>query len=218
MDNTYFSYVPEAPDNIGASFFKSISFLAVFLILTPITLSVSVFSLVYLSYRSLPDVDTREPLVANTQSVKGLNIFAALPDTIPSIKSTVGYEDARVEIVKKYLKNYNSPLEPHAGYIVEMADENGLDFRLLTAIAQQESNLCKKIPENSFNCWGWGIHSRGTLGFSSFEEGIRVVSEGLKRDYINKGYTTPEEIMSKYTPLSNGSWAFGVNTFLGEMR
>lgn len=195
-------------------FYKSFSLLMVFLILTPIALTVSIFSLVFVSSR----INSQTGAVLAAQTTSATNVFAALPDTLPSIESTVGYEDARAEIIKKYLKRYDSLLEPHASYIVEVADENGIDFRLITAIAQQESNLCKRIPEGTFNCWGWGIHSRGTLGFTSFEEGIRVVSAGLKRDYINKGYITPEQIMSKYTPLSNGSWAFGVSQFLSEME
>ena len=44
-----------------------------------------------------------------------------------------------------------------------------MDFRLLPAIAMQESNLCKKILPDTFNCLGLGIHARGTWGFPSFE-------------------------------------------------
>lgn len=199
------------------SIFRSVSLLVVFVILTPVALAVSAFSLVFIaSQKSAPKPQV---LAAQTVGVKsGANIFAALPDTMPSIESRVGTNDARAEIIKKYLSKYNSPLYPHADYIVQVADEEEIDFRLITAIAQQESNLCKFIPEGSFNCWGWGIHSRGTLGFSSFEEGIRVVSAGLKKEYINKGLLTPEDIMGKYTPLSNGSWANGVRTFFEDME
>ncbi|KKU47808.1 MAG: hypothetical protein UX67_C0028G0001, partial [Candidatus Woesebacteria bacterium GW2011_GWF2_46_8] len=100
----------------------------------------------------------------------------------------------------------------------EAADRYELDYRLTTAIAQQESNLCKIIPPGSNNCWGWGIHSAGTLGFDSFEEGIETVSAGLRKEYLDKGFRTVEEIMSKYTPLSNGSWATGVTKFMSEME
>jgi len=83
---------------------------------------------------------------------------------------------------------------------------------------RKESNLCKIIPPETYNCWGWGIHSKGTLGFSSFEEGIETVSQGLKKTTSTKDFRTIEEIMSKYTPLSNGSWAEGVNQFMQEME
>jgi len=78
----------------------------------------------------------------------------------------------------------------------------------------QESNLCKHIYPGSYNCWGWGIYGNKVTRFSSYEEAIETISRGLKKNYIDKGYTTPEEIMRKYTPPSDGSWAFGVNTFL----
>lgn len=183
--------------------------------MTPIALAVSIFGLVLVSRNSVP---VKGEVLAASTSEAGANIFAALPGNIPSIEATVGTRDARSEIIRQYLKQYNSPLTPYAGYIVEVADEYGVDFRLITAIAQQESNLCKFIPDGTYNCWGWGIHSRGTLGFRSYDEGIRVVTAGLKSEYIDKGYTTPEEIMSKYTPLSNGSWAHGVSTFMDDLR
>lgn len=199
------------------SLFKSASLSIVFLLLTPVALFISTFALIFVAN----EARTQKPavLAAHTDQQKvGMNIFAALPDSIPSVEAIIGTNDARAEILREYLARYNSPLVPLADYIVQVADEQELDFRLITAIAQQESNLCKIIPEGSYNCWGWGIHSRGTLGFSSFEEGIRAVSEGIKREYINKGLTSPEEIMSKYTPLSNGSWALGVASFLEDMQ
>jgi len=107
---------------------------------------------------------------------------------------------------------------PYAQELVDASDIHGLDYRLLTAIAQQESNLCKIIPPGSHNCWGWGIHSEGTLMFDTFDEAIFTVAQGLKEEYLDKGYTTPEEIMEKYTPLSQGSWAYGVNKFMSELE
>jgi hypothetical protein len=78
----------------------------------------------------------------------------------------------------------------------------------------QESGLCKHIYEGSYNCWGWGIYGNTVTRFSSYEEAIETISRGLKKNYIDKGLTTPEDIMRKYTPPSTGSWAYGVNFFL----
>lgn len=143
---------------------------------------------------------------------------AVLPEVIGAFTYTVKSEDAIPEIVKGYLKKYNSPLLPYADYLVTTSRSKGLDPRLMVAIAQQESNLCKKAPENTFNCWGWGIHSRGTLGFPSYKEAIDAVTTGLSKNYLGKGLTSPEEIMAIYTPLSNGSWAKGVQQFLDDMN
>lgn len=182
-----------------------------FMTVTPLLIGVSLFSLV----SSRGDVLSIESENAYSAPVQ---IFAAYPETSPSTNFNLISSDARGDIIKNYLNRYESPLEPYAYFIVNTADEFGLDFRLITAIAQQESNLCKFIPEGTYNCWGWGIHSRGTLGFSSFEDGIRTVTAGLKKEYIDKGFTNPDEIMKKYTPLSNGSWSNGVNSFLAQME
>lgn len=136
----------------------------------------------------------------------------------PTLRQVVVSGDARPLIIKQYLARYNSPLLPYWKFIFETSIKYGLDYRLLVAIAQQESNLCKKIPKDSYNCWGWGIHSRGIFKCSSFSECIEIVAKGLKTEYIDKGYKTPEEIMRKYTPLSNGSWAAGVRQFMEEME
>lgn len=132
--------------------------------------------------------------------------------------SSIVAADARPLLIKKYLEFYNSPLVPYADLLFSVSQKYGMDYRLLVAIAQQESNLCKKIPENSYNCWGWGIHSRGTLRFSSYPEAVEAVAKGLRESYIGEDLNTPEEIMAKYTPLSNGSWAAGVRQFMEEIE
>jgi hypothetical protein len=202
-------------ENIG--FWKNLILVAVFFVVTPVTLGISLFSL--FSLKSTASAKQNIP-VANifNSPQSGVKVYASLPVQFPSVSEQITASDARPEIIKQYLEYYDSPLTPFAGLIVQTADKYTLDFRLITAIAQQESNLCKIIPPGSYNCWGWGIHSDGTLGFASFQDGIEAVSKGLRTEYLNKGYTTVSEIMSKYTPQSNGSWANGVNTFLSAMQ
>ena len=130
-------------------------------------------------------------------------------------------DDARPVIVQRFLERYKSPLAKEPGFakkLVEIADEYGIDFRLLPAIAMKESGLCKVIPEGTYNCLGLGIHSRGTWGFSSYEEAFRMAAKILKENYIQQGRVTPETIMKKYTPSSKGEWAAGVNQFMSEMK
>ncbi|MFZ5932677.1 MAG: hypothetical protein ACOYT7_01190 [Patescibacteria group bacterium] len=199
------------------SFWKNLILVTFFFTLTPIALGASLFSLVSLTtYNAREAERTKEEVTTYHKS--GARVFASLPTDLPSVDGYITSTDARAELVRQYLAYWGSPLEPCANLIVETADKYGLDYRLTTAIAQKESNLCKIIPPGSYNCWGWGIHSEGTLGFSSFAEGIEVVSKGLREEYLDKGYTTIEEIMSKYTPLSNGSWALGVSQFMAEME
>lgn len=198
------------------SFWKNLIIVAIFFTITPVTLGVSLFSLFTL--KSGETIKSAQNSVISSSMVSGARVYASLPTKLPSVSGEVGSSDARPEIVRQYLDYYNSPLFPYAALIVSVADKYGVDFRLITAIAQQESNLCKIIPPGSYNCWGWGITGEGTLGFSSYEDGIETVSEGLRKNYLDKGYITIKDIMSKYTPLSNGSWANGVSTFMTEMQ
>lgn len=130
----------------------------------------------------------------------------------------VAEADARPIIVERYLKRYKSPLVPYAGKIVELSDRYGFDYYWIVAIAQQESNLCKKAPEDSHNCWGYGIHSQGTLKFENYDLALESYAQYLKSQYFDKGLNTAELMMQKYCPHSDGSWARGVNQFIGDME
>lgn len=127
-------------------------------------------------------------------------------------------DDARPLLIKRYLEKYKSPLVPYSDLIFQLSKTYGYEYYWIVAIAQQESNLCKKIPENSYNCWGYGINSAGTLRFESYELALKSYAEYLKRAYFDKGLNTPELIMKKYCPHSNGSWAYGVQHFIDELE
>lgn len=145
-------------------------------------------------------------------------VYAALPTTQNSFNTTIKENDGRTERVRQFFTKYHSPLESYAEDVVIAADEYGLDFRLIPAIAMQESNLCKRIPINSYNCWGFGIYGKKVTRFSDFREGIYTVSKALGTRYKGRGLVTPDEIESMYTPPSNGSWAFSVNHFMQQMQ
>jgi len=127
-------------------------------------------------------------------------------------------DDARPVLIRKYLEKYKSPLLPYSDLIFELSKTYGFDYYWILAIGQQESNLCKKIPDNSFNCWGYGIHKSGTLRFDNYDLALRSYAEYLKREYFDKGLNTPDLIMKKYCPSSNGSWSFGVKQFIDEIE
>lgn len=134
--------------------------------------------------------------------------------TTPELLAEFKTNDIRVANLKYFFRKYDSVLYDKSEFIVKMADTYKLDYRLIPAIAMQESNVCKYIYEGSHNCWGWGIYENKVTRFDSYEEAIETISRGLKLYYVDKGLTTAEAIMRKYTPPSDGSWAFGVNTFL----
>lgn len=139
--------------------------------------------------------------------------FSAAPWALGAVENEVILADGRFANLRNFFRKYDSPLYDYSDSIVVSSDKYGFDYRLLPAIAMQESNLCKHIPEDSYNCWGYGIYGDNVIRFSSYQEGIEVVSKAIKNNYINKGYTTPESIMRKYTPNSSGSWADSINYF-----
>jgi hypothetical protein len=205
-------------DQVNLSFWKNLVFAIFFFTVTPLTIGASLYSLIgFSTNKTVSKIGIANPVDANT-SLYGARMYASLPNTFPSVSGEAITSDARSEIIRQYLTRHASPLTPYADLIVQEADKYNLDYRLTTAIAQQESNLCKVIPFGTFNCWGWGIHSEGTLGFTSYAEGVKEVTKGLWKYYISSGLDTPEKIMAKYTPLSNGSWAKGVGEFLSQME
>lgn len=197
-------------------FLRKLVLIVVFLTITPLTLIVSVVSLISLS-NSTQTIDS-SPNKSQSSSIPGAQIYASLPETFPSVSGKIIFSDARIDIIKNFLSKYNSPLSEHSEFIVKTSDKYSLDYRLITAIAMKESGLCKIIPEESYNCWGWGIHSKGTLMFDSYDEGIETVSKGLKENYIDKGFTTVEEIMTKYAHPDSTTWADGVLQYMDQMK
>jgi len=191
------------------TFFVFVSCLVVLLI------EISSFDLDQLKDKNSAETDvgvlTKKVVTESKVGMPGENKQTILTDEILA-------DDARLMIIESYLKKYKSPLLPYASLILELSDNYVFDYRWIVAIGQQESNLCKKIPEDSYNCWGYGIHSEGTLRFDGYDLALRSFASYLKTQYFDKGYNTPELIMSKYCPHSNGSWAYGIRQFFGEME
>lgn len=153
-------------------------------------------------------------LVARKQNVE----YAALPTNQNVFSTEIIVQDGRTEAVRQFFAYYDSPLEPYAEDVIKAADEYGLDFRLIPSIAMQESNLCKKIPKDSYNCWGYGIYGGKVTRFSDYQEGIYTVSRSLGTKYKGSGLVTPDQIEEVYTPPSEGSWANGVNHFMDQLQ
>lgn len=185
---------------------------ASFFVLTPFLIVISILYFLFLSY----NYKTHNGFF--TQNPNHKVAFAALPSAENVFGDNIIFKDARVEIVRQFFQKYKSPLEPFASNVVEDADKYGLDFRLIPAIAMQESNLCRKIIADSYNCWGFGIYGKKVTRFESYPEAIDTVTRTLVKNYIAGGLTTAEEIMSKYTPSSNGSWANSVNYFMSQLQ
>lgn len=191
---------------------RKVALLLTFLILTPVTLGISLFALT----RFYP-VSQAQVLSAETSLPPG-QLYAALPAEAGTVSTEIESEDARPVILDQYLSWYDSPMAPYAEFLFEMSQKYSLDYRLMVAIAQCESNLCKKAPTGSYNCWGF---ENGETKFFSWQQAIEQVAKTLKERYIDQGLVTPEEIMPKYAPPSvdkGGPWARCVNQFLQEIE
>lgn len=190
---------------------RKVFFVSSFFVLTPLTIFISIFYLLYIL--------NNQNNIALTHNRPHTVAFAALPlSENAMLEDQITQEDARTEIVRLFFEQYKSPLEPYASSVVEVADTYDLDFRLIPAIAMQESNLCKKAPEDSYNCWGFGIYGQKVTMFSDYEEGIAAVTKTLALKYKADGLHTPQEIMRRYTPRSNGSWAESVEYFMNQLQ
>ncbi len=150
-----------------------------------------------------------------------VGFISALPSITAEVIGSALIYDQRAETLQRFFTTYNSPLGQHAKFFVEVADKYGLDYRLLPAIAMQESSGGRFIPPGSYNAWGYAITETQTLGFLSWEQAIDNVARGIRKNYINQGLVTPEQIMTKYTPDSiekGGAWAKGVDYFMSQME
>lgn len=166
------------------------------------------------------------PALLQTQYIQSGNdqkqlSMARISGAVKGLSTAIQTGDARPVLIAEFLEKNDSPLKPYDEWgekLVAIADKYNLDFRLLPAMSMQESNLCKKIPEGTYNCLGLGIHAKGTWGFDSYEANFDKAAEILRKNYLDKGYITPDEIQDKYTPGSNGSWEFAVNHFMEKLE
>jgi len=112
----------------------------------------------------------------------------------------------KAESIDNYFAKYNAPLEGYGMKFVLEAEKNGLDWRLLPAIAMREKQLgaqaCKsaKAPNNNF---GWASCK---MGFESIGQSIEHISKTLGGNNDNvkhyKSEMTTEQILKKYNPDS----------------
>lgn len=123
----------------------------------------------------------------------------------------------RVQILRAYLEQHNSPLAPYAYVFVNEADTHSLDWKLVAAIAGVESTFGKRIPYNSYNAWGWGVYGNKVLRFSSWHEAISTISHDLRVKYMDTwGAENVYEIGRIYA--ADPKWASKVIFFMNQIE
>jgi hypothetical protein len=110
------------------------------------------------------------------------------------------------DILDAYFASYDSPLQGYGVKFVQEADKNGLDWRLLPAIAMRESTggkqACKRVSNSIF---GYGSCK---ISFKSIDQSIEAVAASLGGNnpntaaaYDNK---TTAQILAKYNTVIPG--------------
>ncbi len=123
--------------------------------------------------------------------------------------------DLRAHRLAKFLASQKSPLAFLADDFVHQADRQGLDYRLLPAIAGVESTFGKNYIPGTYNVYGWG---KGTIPFDSWVDGMAKVSLGLQKNYVGKGALSVAAIAPIYDPPGAKRWAAGVNYFMAKIE
>ncbi|OGH17065.1 MAG: hypothetical protein A3C30_02330 [Candidatus Levybacteria bacterium RIFCSPHIGHO2_02_FULL_40_18] len=184
---------------------KRLFLLGVYFTMTPLFIFVLIFYQLFLLHQH--SNVSGKVLGASTQKVD----YQAIPERSSATEIKVSASEARVDVLKQFFGRYNSPLEDYSEFIVQASDKYNLDYRLLPAIAMQESTLCEKAPANSYNCWGFGIYGGKVTRFESFEQAIETIARTLSQNYHAQGLIEPVDIMSRYTPSNTGEWAENVS-------
>lgn len=122
----------------------------------------------------------------------------------PKVDPSVQILKDKAEAIDAYFAKYDMPLKGMGMKMVEEAEKNSLDWRLLPAIAVREStggkHECKRVPNNAF---GWGSCK---IGFKSNEQAIETVARNLGGNNPNTARHYDEkdtkEILQAYNPPS----------------
>lgn len=129
--------------------------------------------------------------------------------------------DTRVIAMSRFLTDYSSPMAPYAETFVVVADDVGLDWRLVASISGVESAFGRLIPYRSYNAWGWRGGPGGAFSdFGSWPYGITHVTTR-----IAIGYGTDAEpfgMEAIYCPpcgqVPTHDWANGVARYMEELN
>lgn len=164
-----------------------------------------IFSLFFLNYQPIPGTDNPVSIAPSIE-VNSL-VLASQP-----------IDDVRILTLIRFFQDYQSPLIAEAKDLVRQADLWGIDYTLIPAISMQESQGCKKIPFDSYNCWGFGIYGTKTTKFSSYKQAIAQIAKTIKETYIRNGLTNVTLLEDRWAPQSRGQWSSAVNFFIGKIK
>ncbi len=166
---------------------------------TLITLSIAILALIFSAGTTFAKEEASKP---------SAKLEAKVKQEIP---------DNRAKILESYLNQTKSPLAPYAKDFVKSADKYNLDWKLVAAISGLESSFGQHIPYNSYNGWGWGVYGDNVIRFKSWDEGIEVISKGLRERYLRERMESDPYIIGP-TYASSPTWAQRVSFFMASIE
>lgn len=125
--------------------------------------------------------------------------------------------DDRADRLKAFLESYKSPLAEYAEDFVKIADEYGLDWKIIPIISGIESTFGKHYPVWSNNPFGWGIYGDQVLSFKSIPDAIRAVAKGLSDKYPEKALKDVYLLGRIYNGVTPSSWSNKFKFFMQKL-
>lgn len=117
--------------------------------------------------------------------------------------------DPRVEQLRAYLANKNSPLAGYAEVLLKQ-----YHYRLILGISFAESNFCKhQIMPN--NCWGIGGGYPET--YPTLSDGI-IRANSLIQKYQDLGMKNPKLMRDTWVGWQNHNWVLAVEQITQELE
>jgi hypothetical protein len=105
------------------------------------------------------------------------------------------------------------PLKSEGENFLKWGAKYQVDPRLIVAIAGAETTYGKNLCAD-FNAWNWFFAgSCAPSDFASFDRGIEIVSKFMRKSYFLAGYTTVEQIQTKYCASGCEHWVPNVMKF-----
>lgn len=181
-----------------------IRFVESFVVLPMLTMSgapVGPISQVAFNYVTSPSIVSTQKLNITASGTLALN-QAIDPSLLKA--ENLKEEQSKADAIDAYFEAHDMPLQGQGMKMVQEAQKNDIDWRLLPAIAVREStggkHACIRAKNNAF---GWGSCK---ISFKSTERAIEVVAKNLggnnestARHYDNKNTL---EILHAYNPPS----------------
>lgn len=131
------------------------------------------------------------------------------------------YENyTRAQLMDKINLNLNSNMKTYGYLFVDKSLDLGIDPFLSVAIMLHETGCkweCSYLVQHYNNVGG----NRGTNGYYSYDtlsEGIVSYLNNIKKNYVDYGLKTAEQMQRKYTGYENSTWASKVNKYINAIK